>query len=258
MACKEIEFGIFPSIRSLIAGLTAINRFIEIFGTSVEAIINIRDILLPWVKRKLMIKKFQDLIADFQMPIPIEVLTRAEVGEIGGGYRRSRVTDLDTGIYFYIYWRPSAATHIDWSPATPADVRRIQEILRPGEVYEVNWRDTSRDGPWSWGARPAMLEVDGRRIAVGIHLMPHCVVIGPDSNPGPLLNPREGGIGGHMCMYFGIDSYGATNNPPWRHTMNEAAREAERIVNDRDDEIMRQYERLNNILDALIEWNPGN
>ena len=55
-----------------------------------------------------------------------------------------------------------------------------------------------------------------------------------------------------------ITVFGARYNPVWRAEMNEAAREAYRLANAENDEIMRQYERLNNILDAFIEWNPGN
>jgi len=143
-----------------------------------------------------------------------ELLTQAQVFAAFGGTRRTvTVTDLNSGKTFNISWGSSSNYHTDWSPSTKADVDIIKSIL-PG-------------GNWSWDPRPAVVTINNRRIACGIHFRPH----GENFSPGNGLTsqsntkPATGDwpIGGHMCMYYG-DS--APNGTDWDKRMNAAAKTA--------------------------------
>ena len=114
------------------------------------------------------------------------------------------------GRLFNISWASSPGYHTDWSPATAEDVEIIKSILPNGE--------------WSWDPRPAVVTIDGRQIAVGIHLRPHAqnFALGNGLPSASNERPKDGwGPGGHMCMYYG-DS--PPNNSDWDKRMNEAAR----------------------------------
>jgi len=142
---------------------------------------------------------------------PIELLGQAQVyAEFGGARRIVSLTDLQSGKTFNISWASSPGYHTDWSPATAEDVEIIKSILPNGE--------------WSWDPRPAVVTIDGRQIAVGIHLRPHAQNFAPGNGLPSASNerPKDGwGPGGHMCMYYG-DS--PPNNSDWDKRMNEAAR----------------------------------
>ena len=80
-----------------------------------------------------------------------------------------------------------------------------------------------------------MVTVSGRRIAIGIHLFPHHIIMNRTvAQPGPPLRNLEGAdarhpdgnwrVGGHMCMYYG-GSFGG-GSADWERRMNDAARTA--------------------------------
>jgi hypothetical protein len=129
----------------------------------------------------------------------VELLTTAQVSAIAGGNRSIReLIDLDTGKSFNISWAASAGYHTDWDPATLADTSVAQSLSTWG----------------SWRARPGIIIVDNRLIAVGFHLMPHGVSF-----------TANNGINGHMCMYY-HDSPTGTGTAEYAASMNAAAEEA--------------------------------
>jgi len=86
---------------------------------------------------------------------------------------------------------------------TPADTAVIVSILSQNGI---DWNNPSTRKR-AWDARPGILELNGRLIAVGFHLFPHGSIMG--GNPGtPFVNKSNtrpsGGwdIGGHMCMCY--------------------------------------------------------
>ena len=159
----------------------------------------------------------------------LELLTMQQVMQLTDRWRSVPLTDLWTGKRFNIAWH-RRGDHTDWSPMAPADVQVIQSILNPTGANR-NWNLPSS---WSWDPRPAMVVVDGRRIAVGIHLFPHGSImwnVNGGAQPGlPLSNQSNtqpsGGwpVGGHMCMYYS-NSVG-NGDPDWERRMNDAARTA--------------------------------
>ena len=166
--------------------------------------------------------------AEVRVRPPVELLTNAQARAIGGGWRVASLVDLETGKRFSIAWHPPGL-HTDWSPMSPADVRIIQEILSPERVDEIDW---DLAGSWSWNARPGVLEVDGRRIAVGFHLFPHGSILGSEIGAEPGLPLRAMSdtqatwtIGGHMCMYYS-NSTSLRGTQEYQNAMNDAARRA--------------------------------
>jgi len=173
-------------------------------------------------------------------PAKVELLTTREVAALRMGGTIREMIDLDSGKRFNIFWGAWAETHTDWNPATPADTAIVKSIINPSG-NTVDWTN-----PSSWPyfvARPAVLNLDGRLIAVGIHLYPHDIIMG--GRPGPPLSSQEGRritadeaqafglstawvrrwyIGGHMCMYYRDSTGGGT--PEYTDSMNKAAEEA--------------------------------
>ena len=155
----------------------------------------------------------------------VELLTTAQVAAIATARTTRTLIDLNTRKSFNISWAASANYHTDWSPMTSADTDVIKSILNPEKSpTDSYWNSTSS---WSWDARPGVLVLGDRNIAVGFHLRPHGKIQG-GATPGlPLRNAPEGDVrpsggwtmGGHMCMYY-HDSVGGTQD------CNLAAREA--------------------------------
>ena len=142
---------------------------------------------------------------------------------------------------FNVSWEPNSSYHTDWSPNSGTDTRVIKSILNPDRVDDDNYWINPNSWPY-FAARPGILEINGRLVAVGYHLYPHHDIMGGD--PGPPFSsqgnrrytPEEAQrwgeiwngkwyIGGHMCMYYG-DSTGDTPS------CNEAAKTAYRINNE--------------------------
>jgi hypothetical protein len=119
-----------------------------------------------------------------------QLLTNAQVRQLGLRAGAAKVTDLLTSRSYNICWGGSPGAHTDFSPLTPQDTETMRSIA---------------GGNWNWTARPAILEIGGRRLAVGVHSFPHGSVI--CGNPGlpNMSNSRPGSgwpIGGHMCMWY--------------------------------------------------------
>jgi hypothetical protein len=166
---------------------------------------------------------------------PARVLTMPEVMQLPNGWQTVPVTDLGSRQTFRIRWH-RRNDHTDWSPVAPADVQIIQRILNPSGAH----RDWTSRHSWSWTARPGIVTINGRRIAVGIHLFPHDIIMS-GANPGHPLVHLQGAaarypdgnwrVGGHMCMYYGHSPLTgetvATRN--WERTMNAEAQVARTI-----------------------------
>jgi len=163
----------------------------------------------------------------------VELLTTAYVGTLESNRISVPLTDLWTGKQLNISWQPVSNRHTDWSPMTSDDTAVLKSILAHDvEVDDESWENTSS---WSWNARPGVIDVHGRLIAVGFHLFPHGSIVGgspgwpfvndsntPPADRDPPLNNWP--LGGHMCLYYG-DSAGGTQ------AANDAAEEAYRMSN---------------------------
>lgn len=89
----------------------------------------------------------------------------------------AKVTDVKTGKTFNIV-RTYGSNHADCEAKTAEDSQKIKQI----------W-----GGNWSWTRRPAIVEVNGRRIAASIAAMPHA---GVDKSPADkYISSRSGGYG---------------------------------------------------------------
>jgi len=161
--------------------------------------------------------------------------------EFGYGRRTVPLTDLWTGLTFNISWQPpwgyggiGCTGHTDWNPVDECATetfRQIVELATTGGREPINWNNSVQPSPsWLWEARPGVIEVDGRRIAVGFHLFPHERIM--SGNPTwPFVCRyrcpiRPWLVGGHMCMYYG--NLDGREGAPGAHEM---AREAQRIAN---------------------------
>lgn len=86
----------------------------------------------------------------------------------------AKITDFATKKSFMAR-RTIGAFHADVEPLTAEDSRIMQEI----------W------GSFSWGTRPVIVEVDGRRLAASSHAMPHSI---------QTIYNNE--FNGHFCVHF--------------------------------------------------------
>jgi uncharacterized protein YgiM (DUF1202 family) len=107
-----------------------------------------------------------------------------------------RVTDVRTGTTFTIQ-SFSKSGHADVEPLTQADT---DAILR------------TRNGVWSWSARPVWVTIGDRTIAAALNGMPHA---------GSTI--RTNGMDGHLCLHFNGT---VTNNKSYQRDLNNAVMEA--------------------------------
>ncbi|MDR2589541.1 MAG: SH3 domain-containing protein [Oscillospiraceae bacterium] len=105
----------------------------------------------------------------------VELLTWPEVRAIMPMRQNIRVVDVRTGISFNIRVF-SLSEHADFETPTQADT---DAKLR------------TRNGVWSWSARPVWITIGNRVIAASMNGMPHDV-----------STIRDNGINGHFCMHF--------------------------------------------------------
>jgi len=106
------------------------------------------------------------------------------------------IVDVRTGITFQL--RGFAKTgHLDVEPPTPADT---EAILR------------TRNGVWSWAARPVWVTVGGRTFAAALNGMPHDV-----------STIRDNGMDGHLCLHFNNT---VTNSQSYQRDLRAAVIEA--------------------------------
>ncbi len=87
----------------------------------------------------------------------------------------AKVTDVRTGKTFKLV-RTYGGNHADCEAATAEDAKKIKQI----------W-----GGDWSWDRRPAVIEVNGRKIAASIAAMPHAGIDKAPANT--LVSSRSGG-----------------------------------------------------------------
>jgi len=106
------------------------------------------------------------------------------------------IVDVRTGITFQV--RGFAKTgHLDVEPPTQADT---DAILR------------TRNGVWSWAARPVWVTVGGRTFAAALNGMPHDV-----------STIRDNGMDGHLCLHFNNT---VTNSQSYQRDLRAAVTEA--------------------------------
>jgi len=176
-------------------------------------------------------------------PARVEQLTTREVAALQRGRSVRELVDILSGKSFNISWEASANYHTDWNPATPADTAIVKSIINPNG-NNIDW---TNPGSWPYfRPRPGVLKLNGRLIAVGIHLYPHDIVM--SENPGPPLSNQQGRritaaearswglgatwegkwyLGGHMCMYYGDSPSGRGEiTTGFAKRMNDAARDA--------------------------------
>jgi len=106
------------------------------------------------------------------------------------------VVDVRTGITFQLRGF-SKSGHIDVEPPTQADT---EAILR------------TRNGVWSWAARPVWVTAGDRTFAAALNGMPHSV-----------STIRGNGMNGHLCLHFGST---VTNSKSYQRDLRNAVAES--------------------------------
>jgi len=106
------------------------------------------------------------------------------------------IVDVRTGITFQLRGFAKSG-HLDVEPPTQADT---DAILR------------TRNGVWSWAARPVWVTVGGRTFAAAINGMPHDV-----------STIRDNGMDGHICLHFNNT---VTNSQSYQRDLRAAVAEA--------------------------------
>jgi len=107
-----------------------------------------------------------------------------------------QVVDVRTGLNFTLRTF-SMSGHADVEPMTQADTDVILQ---------------TRNGVWSWDARPVWVTINGRTLAASINGMPHDVSTISDN-----------GIDGHFCLHFAGT---VTNNKSYQADLRNAVAEA--------------------------------
>ena len=107
-----------------------------------------------------------------------------------------QVVDVRTGITFQLRGFARSG-HLDVEPPTRADT---DAIFR------------SRNGVWSWAARPVWVTVGDRTFAAALNGMPHDV-----------SNIRDNGMNGHLCLHFAGT---VTNSQSYQRDLRNAVAEA--------------------------------
>jgi len=106
------------------------------------------------------------------------------------------IVDVRTGITFQLRGFAKSG-HLDVEPPTQADT---DAILR------------TRNGVWSWAARPVWVTVGGRTFAAALNGMPHDV-----------STIRDNGMDGHLCLHFNNT---VTNSQSYQRDLRAAVTEA--------------------------------
>ena len=106
------------------------------------------------------------------------------------------VTDVRTGITFQLRGFAKSG-HIDVEPPTLADT---EAILR------------TRNGIWSWAARPVWVTVGNRTYAAALNGMPH-----------DISTIHTNGMDGHLCLHFNNT---VTNSQSYQSDLRSAVMEA--------------------------------
>jgi len=137
-----------------------------------------------------------DLLSRNVVNRQVELLTWAEARRLITLHRDIPVVDVRTGLSFTIR-AFSLGGHADVEPVTQADTDTIFQ---------------TRNGRWSWAARPVWVTLGGRTIAASINGMPHDV-----------STISGNGMDGHLCLHF----WGTvTNNARYGRDLNNAVMEA--------------------------------
>jgi len=111
-----------------------------------------------------------------------------------------RVVDVRTGISFTIR-AFSLGRHADVDPVTQADTDAMKR---------------SRNGVWSWSARPVWVTVGDRTFAAAMNGMPHA---------GSTISGN--GVNGHFCLHFqGSRSHNASDSSSYVRNLQTAVTEA--------------------------------
>ena len=122
----------------------------------------------------------------------VELLTWHEASAIIDGGTIIEVEDIWTGLTYTLRCA-SISGHADVEPLTAEDT-------------EIIYR--TRDGIWSWDARPVWVTIDGRILAASINGQPHA---------GSTIS--ENNMQGHLCLHF---SGTVTNSKSYQEDLRSA------------------------------------
>ena len=126
----------------------------------------------------------------------VELLSWSDAKDIVRTGVNMRVVDVRTGSSFTLRCF-SKGGHADVEPVTQADTDTISR---------------TRDGTWSWAARPVWVTIGNRTLAASMNGMPHA---------GSTIS--NNGMNGHLCLHF----WGTiTNNKSYEKDLNNAVMEA--------------------------------
>jgi len=129
----------------------------------------------------------------------VEFLEWSEVKNIIPLQTNLRVVDVRTGISFNLRVF-SRSVHADVEPPTRDDT---DAILR------------TRNGVWSFAARPVWVTIGDRTIAASMNGQPHDV-----------STIRDNGIDGHFCLWFKGSASNTSNSAAYHRDMTSAIQEA--------------------------------
>jgi len=131
--------------------------------------------------------------------VSFEFLEWAEVESILPTDEDITIVDVRTGVSFNIRVT-STGRHADVEPSTQED---------------TNIKRETRDGVWSWAARPVWVMIDGRAIPASINGRPH---------GGNTI--RDNGVNGHFCLWFVGSGSTRSGSASYRNNMLNAITEA--------------------------------
>jgi LysM repeat protein len=167
-----------------------VNEFAQANGLTTSSMLYIGQLLKVPV-HKIAVKK----VAGSQFGEMLDWFTEGQyVIPVG---TKGKLTDMETGLSFYMQ-RTMGASHSDTETLSASDTSIMKQIF---------------GGSWTWNARPMILEIGGRKIAVSVNGMPHAGVDGVPINQtvsnrsgnygtGPNYDRISGnGMDGHFDMY---------------------------------------------------------
>ena len=126
------------------------------------------------------------------VPEYVEKLHWHEVRRIFPYHVPTRITDVGTGIYFYVITM-SNGNHADVETITPEDTDLLFQAF---------------GGVRTWTARPVWVTIGDRTISAALHSMPHAGWVVHGNN-----------MDGHLCLHFYGSTTHNTNQPVYHYTI---------------------------------------
>ena len=141
------------------------------------------------------------------IPEHVEKLHWHEVRRIFPYHVPTRITDIGTGIYFYV---------ITMSNGNHADVETVT-------AYDTELLFQAFGGIKTWVARPVWVTLGDRTISAALHSMPHAGWVVQGNN-----------MDGHLCLHFYGSTTHNTNQPVYHYTILHAQRMFDLYAHSRD------------------------